>query len=177
VRSFSPDPVEKELTDQLLAAATQAPSSFNEQPWRFYVTQGETRQQLGEIMAQSTSYLEEYIEVLGPEQYEHALRWYNCMGDAPILIAVTVNIPLGELQLINRYLAAGAAIENLLLAATAVGLATCNVTFAFMVKEDIEHALGVPSDETLVSIIALGHPTDEPPAAPPHDADVVEYLD
>ena len=114
IRSFSGEPIPREKIDQLLTAAASAPSSFNEQPWHFYVAQGEARERLGEIMAQSTSYLEEYIEVLGPDRYEHALKWYSDLGNASVVLACTTLESETPFQEMNRLLAVGAAIENLL---------------------------------------------------------------
>lgn len=176
VRSFSGEPIPREKIDQLLAAAARAPSSFNEQPWHFYVAQGEARERLGEIMAQSTSYLEEYIEVLGPDRYEHALKWYSDLGNASVVLACTTLESETTFQEMNRLLAVGAAIENLLLAATALDLAACNITFAFMVKDDIEEALGIPDGRSLVSIVALGWPSDEDAEASPRDPDVADFV-
>lgn len=176
VRSFSSEPVSREQLDQVLAAAATAPSSFNEQPWHFYVAQGEAREQLGEIMAQSTAYLEEFIEVLGPDKYEYALQWYSDLGGAPVLLACTTLNGDTDFQRMNRLIAVGAAIQNVLLSATAVGLAACNISFAFMVKDDIEEALGISEERDLVSIIALGHPSDLTPEAPPKDPDVADFV-
>jgi nitroreductase len=176
IRSFSSEPVSRETVDRLLSAAATAPSSFNEQPWHFYVAQGEAREKVGQIMAQSTSYLEEFIEVLGPDKYEFALQWYADLGGAPVLLACTTLEGGTEFQHLNRLIAVGAAIENLLLSATALGLGACNISFAYMVKDDIEEALGIPEGRSLVSIIALGHPSAEQAPAPPRNPDVADYL-
>ncbi len=77
-----------------------------------------------------------------------------------------------ELQNINALISAGCAVENLLLAATGSGLATCNVTFSYWVRDDLAKALELPQDRLVVSLIALGFAAGTP-AAPPHSADVV----
>jgi nitroreductase len=176
VRSFSGEEIPHETIERVLAAAATAPSSLNEQPWHFYVATGAAREQVGEIMAQSTAYLEEFIEVLGPDRYEHALQWYNDLGSAPVILACTTIKAENEFQEMNRLVAVGAAIQNVLLAATAEGLGACNITFAFMVKDEIEKALGVSEERSLVSIIALGYPSDELPASPPKNPDVADYV-
>ena len=67
VRAYSPRDVPHDVLERVLDAASFAPSALNEQPWRFFVATGEARARVGEIMAQSTVYLEDYMEVLGPE--------------------------------------------------------------------------------------------------------------
>src|SRR5262245_66696992 len=41
IRGYKPDPVPKELIEEILAIAMRAPSSMNTQPWNFYVITGE----------------------------------------------------------------------------------------------------------------------------------------
>ncbi len=43
-RAFSSDPVSKELIEEMLRLATQAPSVINLQPWEFTVVAGEERE-------------------------------------------------------------------------------------------------------------------------------------
>lgn len=177
VRSFRADPVPRELIGQILRAASMAPSAMNSQPWRFYVATGATRAELGEILAQSTVHLQEFVDVLPPEKLSEAEAWYSSLGDAPVVIAVAMKCADGEFETLNRHLSVGAAIENLLLAATDVGLATCNVTFSFWVRGELGQLLGVGDDESVVAIVALGYPGDTSPVAPPRDFDVATYLD
>ncbi|WP_238420888.1 nitroreductase [Gordonia sp. 'Campus'] len=41
IRGFKPDPVPRELIEEILALAMRAPSSMNTQPWNFHVITGE----------------------------------------------------------------------------------------------------------------------------------------
>ncbi len=177
VRSFTPDAVPREALDRLIHAATLAPSAMNEQPWHFYVTSGEARTRVGEVMAQTTTHLEEYVDLIGPERHAEAVRWYSELGNAPVVIVCAMpkaDDPFGRL---NKQLSVGTAIQNLLLAATAEGLGACSITFAFWVRDELAALLGIPDDDEIVTIIALGYPGEEPPAAPPHKADVATFLD
>ena len=177
VRQFRPTEVPKESLAAIVSAAAQAPSALNEQPWRFYVSTGDSRQEVGEIMSQNTSYLEEYLQVLGHQPTEDHLRWYSELGGAPVLIALTMPVVDDEFARMNKHISIGAAMQNLLLAATDMGLATCNVTFSYWLRDEISRALGIPDDRTIISMVVLGYPTDEPPIAPPRNDDVVEYID
>jgi len=177
IRDFDGRSVERASIERVLDAARLAPSSVNEQPWRFTVAQGESRSVLGAIVAQSTVHLSEYMDVLGPERYEAAVAWYSSLGNAPILITVSAPRSTAEFEAMNRHISVGAAIENLLLAATSEGLGACNVTFSYWVRDDLSEALGLSEAEEVVSIIALGHPSDVPPASPPVKPDDTVWLD
>ena len=176
VRRYAPRDVPHDVLERILDAAAYAPSAMNEQPWRFYVAIGETRTRVGEIMAQSTVYLEDYIEVLGPEEYELASQWYTNLGGCPVVVAVSMPVTEDRLQLLNRTISVGAAIENVLLAVTNEGLGACSITFSFWLREELARALEVPEDREIVALIALGYPAEEP-VAPPHSHDVAEYRD
>lgn len=177
IRDFTDEIVERAVIERILDGARHAPSAANEQPWRFTVTQGESRAKLGEIVAQSTVHLSEYMDVLGPERYEAAVAWYSSLGNAPVLIAVSAPRSEVEFEAMNRHLSVGAAIENLLLGATSEGIGACNVTFSYWVKADLSELLGLADSEEVVSILALGHPSEIPPASPPTKPDDTVWLD
>lgn len=175
-RSFSPDPVPDDEINRLIEAAALAPSSGNEQPCRFHVARGEHRAAVGQVLAHSTQHLEELMLLLGHEPTDEALRWYADLGNAPVVIACSLPENGDEFFRLNRMLAAGAAIEHILLAATAVGLASCVVTFSYWVRGEIGQVLDLPEGRDVVAMVVLGWPTDAPPLAPPHDADVASFL-
>ncbi len=178
VRSFKADPVPREMLDRLFLAASQAPSSMNEQPWHFFVASGESRVAVGEIMAQSTSYLEEYMKLIGHEATDEAMRWYSELGGAPVLIACTMPRVDDEFARLNKHIAMGGATENLLLAATEQELGACSITFSYWVNDQIATALGIPDDRVIVCMIVLGFPgAAAGESGPPKSHDVVTYLD
>lgn len=177
IRHFRSEPVARETVERCVEAAGRAPSSMNEQPWEFYCCRGDSRSALGSIIAQTTVHLSEYMEVLGPKRYEDAVEWYSSLGDAPVLVAVTCLSPDSDFSAMNRYISVGAAIENFLLAATAEGLGACNITFSHWVKDDMAELLGVPDGKSVVTVIALGYPSEVPPAAPEKRADIAVWLD
>lgn len=177
IRSYRPDPVPRELIERIIHAAAHAPSALNEQPWQFYVVSGETRVKLGELMSQSTHYLEEYLQVLGHTATPEHLRWYSELGGAPVVIACTIPMTDDQFLLTNKLLSVGGAIENLLLAANDLGLGTCAVTFSYWVRDEICKLLEIPEDRTIVSLVVLGYPSDTPALSPKHREDVAVYFD
>jgi len=176
VRHFRTDSVPRDVVERLVWAASQAPSSLNEQPWTFYCCEGKTRDLLGKLVAQTTIHLSEYMEVLGQSRYEDALEWFSALGEAPLLIAVGCPDPDSELTSINRYLSLGAALENLLLTVTEEGLAACNITLSYWVREEIAGLLGLPDGESIVMIVAIGYPGGVPPAAPVKRTDTAVWF-
>jgi nitroreductase len=117
------------------------------------------------------------MEVLGPKRYEDAVEWFSSLGDAPLLIAVACPDPDSDLTAINRYLSLGAALENLLLTVTEIGLAACNITLSYWVREEMAELLGLPQGQSIVTIVAVGYAGEVPPAMPPKRDHTAVWLD
>jgi nitroreductase len=135
VRRFKPDPIPKETIEKLVDAGRWAPSGMNVQPWEFIaVTNPETRKRLADI----TDY-------------------GKFIAQAPLCIAVFCKDT-------KYYLEDGcAAVENILIAATALGLGSCWVAGdKKRYVEDVRELLAVPRGYKLVALIAVGHAMDEP---------------
>lgn len=177
IRDYRDEPVPHALVDKLLHAAALAPSAENSQPWRYHVAVGELRHDVGAIMSQATIHLEEYLSMLGPEHREEVVKWFSSLGDAPVVIGVSLPENESDLGTVNNLLSVGASIENLLLAATAEGLGTCNVTFGWWVRDELSTAFRVGEGRSIVAMITLGWPSDVPPLAPQHDEDVADWYE
>ena len=177
VRHFDVKPVSRVTLERVLATTTLAPSARNEQPWRFYVAEGDTRLELGRVVSQTTAYIREYVDALGPEGYDRAVAWYSSLGDAPVLIAVTAPDSEDEFTATNRMLSIGAAIENLLLAATAEGLGTCVFTFSYWVKTELARVLSLSDACSVCCVIAVGWPSPDDRPRPERRSDVAVWLD
>jgi nitroreductase len=176
VRAFTTAPVDREVLERMLRAAMAAPSAMNAQPWQFYVATGATRERIGAAMAQSTVHLKDYIDVLPPERIEAAERFYASLGGAPVVVALS--IPGGDegMDRTHDLVAAGCAIENLLLAACAEGLGCCHLTVPLWVMDEMRGILSVPDGRELISLVIVGHP-EEAPLAPEHSFDHVTYFE
>jgi nitroreductase len=174
-RAFEARPVARADVERLIDAARRAPSAMNAQPWRFHVATGATRTRVGEVLERTTVYLDEYLANLAAEdQTESAARFLTRLGGAPVVIAVSAPRVIEEMEQLNTLLSVGAAIENLQLAATALGLGSCNITVSYWVRDDLADVFEIGDDRYVVSVIALGYP-DEDAAAPAHDADIVSW--
>ncbi|MDI6692772.1 MAG: nitroreductase family protein [Anaerosomatales bacterium] len=176
IRLYTGEPVSKDVIEDLIEAAITAPSSLNAQPWHFHVALGDARRRVGEAVAQSTRFLEEYAGVLPPGMLEKAAAFYADLGKAPVVIGVSVPDSADEVERINFLVAAGAAIENLMLRATDLGLGACCITAPRWVVEEVKAALQVPADRVLAGLVLVGEPAEEPPTTE-RRRDVVTYLE
>ncbi len=174
-RLFKDEPVSDDEVRALCDAASLAPSPMNSQPWHFHVATGDVRIEVGEVMALTTQYLQEYLEVLGAEGVERAARFYEDMGKAPVVIAVSVPILTDPSEHNNALIAVGAAVENFMLAALDSGLGSCNLSAPRWVVDRLLDVFEVPSDRMIASLIIVGHP-DETPLVHDRKHDVVTFV-
>jgi nitroreductase len=144
VRKFKPDDVSYETIMEILEAARWAPSSGNLQNWYFIVVKDPEKK------------LKLCKAALGQK----------FVAEAPVLIVVCsdprkVEYIYGERgRRLYSIQNVAAAIENLLLAATAKGLGTCWVG-AFN-ESEVKSALEIPDYIEVHAIIALGYPDESP---------------
>lgn len=176
IRLFTGEPVPVSVIDDLIEAAISAPSSLNAQPWRFHVALGSARRAVGEAVAQSTRFLEEYAGILPPGALDKAAKFYADLGNAPVVIGVSVPDSEDEVERVNTLVAAGAAIENLMLRATDLGLGACCITAPRWVVDEVKAALQVPEERVLAGLVLVGTPAEEPVPAD-RRRDVVTYLE
>jgi nitroreductase len=176
VRLFKDEPVDMEVVKELIELAVEAPSSHNTQPWHFYVATGAVRDRACEILSQTTLYYEEYLESLPEPQAETTAAFFASLGDAPVIVAVTLPANDERLDQINACISTGGAIQNLQLAAYERGLGSCNITFSFWVRDELSELFGVAEGREIVSLVILGVPAEEPQDQG-RDMDVVTFLD
>jgi nitroreductase len=156
IGEVKPDPVPRELIEKLLSAAVQAPNHYKVRPWRFIVLTGAGRERLGDVLAQS--FAEKFPQVpVSALDKERAkpLR-------APVIIAVGVDKPSEPKVLeIENICAAAAAVENLLIAAHALGLAAKWRTGDDARNPHVKEFLGLTADQHLIALIYIGYPAVE----------------
>lgn len=177
IRDFTDEPVERATIERLVHAASLAPSAENKQPWRFHVATGEARVRIGQILAQATVYLEEYLGMLPADKRDSVLKWFSSLGGAPVVIGVSMADADSDVATVNNLLSVGAAVENLLLAATADGLGACNVTFGWWVRDELASAFNLESGRSVTTVIVVGWPSNVPPVAPVHGEDILDWYE
>jgi nitroreductase len=165
VRQYRPDPVKKEDIHTILDAANWAPSGMNRQPWEFIVvTKGKIREMGKSYHSTLTEYLENWdISPMRDSITKEAfIRFAEIYGGAPLVIVVLVKAdPLPNFRKADLE-SASAAMENLLLAATALGLGTCWMTGPLRDEKTLRTTLAIPPDREIVAITPLGYPEEIP---------------
>ncbi len=175
VRQYTDEPVSEEHLEMILEAARQAPSGENAQPWRFIIVKDpDMRKQLGAVAGGGsgrrftaefvTQKMQERFSSLEDEAKKKAIFEKLTSGsvsaflsDAPVSLVVCGRKDVWDLPYDTS-----AAIENMLLMVTALGLGACWVIapcIDIRDEERLKELLGVPEGVKIVSIISIGHPT------------------
>jgi nitroreductase len=168
VRQYRPDPVRKEDILTIIDAANRAPSAMNRQQWEFVVVTG--KETILEMGASYRIIVEEFTRNWDPSPMrgslsrEEFIRFAESYGGAPaVIVALTDAADNDDLRRANLE-SASAAMENLLLAATALGLGTCWMTGPLRDEKTLRRILAVPDDREFVAVTPLGYPAEIPPA-------------
>lgn len=135
----------------LLTAAARAPDHGRMQPWRFVLIEGEARARLGEVMVQSLK----HREPDAPEGKLEAERKKPLRAPLIVVIAAAVK-ENPKVPDIEQVVAAGAAAQNMLVAAHALGLGGFWRTGAAAYDPEVKRALGLAAQDTIVGFIYLG---------------------
>jgi len=146
VRRYKPDAVPKKLVEKILDAARWAPSGGNIQPWKFIVISDRNLVEL--VRKVSPGYLGEApLAILVCSDKEKSYRIGGALGRDYLSVADCAM-----------------AVENMLLAAHALGLGTCVVkSFSRVAVKDM---LEIPQDVEPELLVIAGYPaqTPTPPA-------------
>ncbi len=178
ITRFKPDPVPREAIKKIIASATKAPSGGNAQPWHFVaITEPDLIARIGGI------YKELWLRARGPQVqpgetpvYRAARYLANHMPEVPAMILVCADnsgdYTPGQPIERGRYASSiWLAVQNLFLAARALGLGTRLTTTHIRREQEIKDMLGIPDYVETVALTPLGYPrgrfgtTDRKPAA------------
>lgn len=150
IRHYNDQDVSEEQINTLLEMAMSAPNRLNRQPWHFIVIRdGTLRKKVADLLG-----LHPYLEM------------------APVVIAPAARPALSTTWQMDI----SAAIENMLIAATSMGLGAAwvgepgSVLWA-MAEEMLHEALHIPKelDVRIPALIGIGYPDEERPPHGKHD--------
>jgi nitroreductase len=161
MRRLDPD---RDISDadllKIVEAATKAPSGGNSQPVRWLVVRdAEKRKRLGDIYREAWKPVSEmYAQQSGVDDgTQRVLRSADYlgehMGDAPAII-----IPCSKGQPGQADSSVYGAVQNLSLAARALGLGTTLTTVHRLREGEVKEVLGIPDDVTTWAMIPVGYP-------------------
>ncbi|MEM1449468.1 MAG: nitroreductase family protein [Planctomycetota bacterium] len=139
IRKFSDRPVDRALVDQVMHAGIWAPSSCNYQMW-------------------------DLVAVTDPEVNARLAALSTQMANAPVNVVVSYGRDFSEEAWANIQ-SASALIQNMSLAAHALGLGTFWITQTGG-AEKVREAVGLPYDRLVIAVLALGYPKVTPKRGP-----------
>lgn len=167
------DPVPRALVEEILAAAVQAPNHHLTQPWRFVVLTGAARRRVGEAHAEA-------VRRKRPDCGDDVIaREAARLERAPVVIACLVTGDGADPVTAREDRdAVAAAIQNLLLAAHARGLATMWRTGEIVDEPEVQASLGLGPADAIVGFVYVGVADVAPPPRQRRPVgEVVEWRD
>src|SRR2546425_6298046 len=181
VRRFRAEAPARALIERVIQSAVTAPSASNKQPWRFLVV---TNRALIEDLAAAVRAAVSRIALAIEPQFEDAFRaygdYFTRFDTAPVVIVplframVTLShlagARLGEddgrriaaMERDSGLIGTALALENLLLAAHASGLAASAMTGPLVAADDLRTLLCVPASWQIVAFVPIGYAAEEP---------------
>lgn len=136
IRDFTNEPVPANDLKEIVKAGSWAPSGLNNQPWRFVlVSNGPVKNSLSD-----------------QTRYSHIIK------AAPALIAVYLDKE-EMYNTVKDHQAAGACIQNMLLAAEGLELGAVWLGEILNKKDEVNRILDLGDNYDLMAILAIGYPT------------------
>jgi nitroreductase len=180
MRRFKPDPVPDELLWKILDAGTKAPSGGNTQVWRFLVVRdADGKRFIQERYKRAWDlYAQANMEAAAknpppPEALAARMRMARSaaqlaehMHEVPVLLLVCM-MPRTDLPSMaggRRRSSAGfyasifPAVQNILLAARALGLGSVLTTLHLLYEDEIKARFNIPADVEAVALLPIGYP-------------------
>ncbi len=153
-KDFSDEPIARETIEQLLASAHWAPTHGNTEPWHFVVFSGEGLRTFGEQHA------ELYRQHTPADQFKQ--NKYDKMRETPLRCSHLIVICLrrGELEKIpeiEEVEAVAAAVQNLHLTATALGIGGYWSSGGMTYHPALRDWLGLREQDRVLGFFMLGH--------------------
>jgi nitroreductase len=178
IRYLKPDPVPDELIERVLDAAIRAPSGSNRQSWHFVVVKDPAiKQALQGYYKQAFDAYATMMADVPPRPgvsdatqtrvVKSATHLAEHLHEAPVLIVpclvfergrVAGEGPMQDMARKSLYSSIYPAVQNIILACRALGLATCLTTLHLMFEEPIAKLLDLPDDAETMALLPIGWP-------------------
>ncbi|MHB8574442.1 MAG: nitroreductase family protein [Dehalococcoidia bacterium] len=161
IRRLKPDPISDGDLGDILEAAIHAPNGGNAQPWRFIVVQApEQRARFAALYREAWWAKRKDQGINGPEDIpatdtvaRSAMRLANEIGIAPVVVLVCATARgAGAMGSVIP------SVQNLLLAARALGIGGTITTLHAVVEERIHALFNIPATAQIVYCVPLGYP-------------------
>lgn len=155
--------------DSMLRAAVRAPDHGRLRPWHFITIEGAARAALGDVLADALRLREPGVpDAAIAKERTKPLR-------APLIVVVAARLREHRgVPAVEQIVASGAAAQNMLVAAHALGFGGFWRTGAAAYDNHVKHALGLRAEDAIVGFVYLGTPSTA--AAPLAPADVASHV-
>jgi nitroreductase len=155
--------IEPSLVEELCRLATWAPNHKMTEPWRFIAVTGDARHQLGEAAAHHQARLGETDE-------NRLNKTRGKYARTPLCLVVASAHHEDPSRRQEDRDAVSAGVQNLLLAATAAGLATYWGTGVVCDSPEVKQLCGLGPHDEIVGVLYMGWPLDATTPIPPRSA-------
>jgi len=157
-----PGPTDEQI-NAILAAASRVPDHGKMFPWHFIIFRGDARNKMCLVLKQALAKKEPEAppEKLAQEE-SRFLR-------APVVIAAVSRIRPGKHPRWEQTLSAGAACQNLCLAANALGFASNWLTEWYAYDDNVRQALSLDERDKIAGFVYIGTPGKQPEERPRPD--------
>lgn len=185
IRKYTDKSVSRLQIEQIIEAASLAPSAKNRQPWKYIVYTGEGKSKLLDVMEKALYKEQEEHKLLPESAYglPDAFNTLRVMREAPVVIIVmntNGTSPYEPIDTDRRVaeicdtLSIGAAIENMLLKATEMGLGTLWIANTCFAYDDLMDYIGESGQ--LIGAVTVGYPAEAPLPRPRKKlTEIIEY--
>jgi nitroreductase len=159
-RRFADRPVSDTLVERCLEAATHAPSAENLQPWEFVVVRdGGVRRAIGDLTSRAwqgggRQHSEGRLAPALLDEVHHGAE--GGIASAPVIVVAGGNSAVA----LEPTLASSVfpAVQNLLLAASALGLGSAMTTLATLYADQLRELLSLPAHVHPMAVVPIGWP-------------------
>ena len=160
IHMLEPGPDDAQM-QKILSAAIRVPDHGKLAPWRFIEFNGDAREAFGEVLGRC--YQAQKPEASQAQIAHEAARFLR----APRVVAVISRVKHEhKIPVWEQTLSAGAACQNLLVAANLVGFVAQWLTEWYAYDKGVDQALGLGQDERVAGFIYIGSAAEKPPERP-----------
>lgn len=190
IRGYQPDPVPKNVLEEILEIAIHAPSSMNTQPWEFTVIAGDVMEEIkqaniekfnaAELPRMDVPRGEKYTDEYRERQVALAVQLFQLMGiaredkekrtewmrkgfrffDAPAAIIISMDKSVGS----GGEFDSGVIAQTIALTALNYGLGTCIQGQGIMYPDVVRKFTAIPESKLIVICLTIGYPDWDFPA-------------
>lgn len=171
MRRLKPDPVPRELIEQILRAGQTAPTGGNAQNWGFLVVEDEGVKQKVQALYQSSwdklagPHYDSQLSAMEPgeardkmqRQVDAAFHLTEHFHEVPVWIVACLEVgPRGASAMHGASIYP--AVQNMLLAARALGLGATLTCRHMATQKDVDAVFGLPEGVSSFAILPIGYP-------------------